>query len=119
MTQRLVGHYLLDILEAIDGATAAVQGQTLESFRGSWTIRHAVQRAIEIISEASRRIPDEMLAAHPEIPWPQIRGIGNILRHEYRHVDDTIVWRVVMQDFPPLRAAAQQIFKGLDEDPEA
>lgn len=46
------------------------------------------------------------------------QGIGNILRHEYRKVDDTIVWRVVTQDFPPLRAAAQAIFDALDEDPE-
>lgn len=119
MAERLVGHYLLDIIDAIDGATSAVQGQTLESFLSNWTIRHAVQRAIEIVSEASRRIPDALLVSHPEIPWPQVKGIGNVLRHDYRTIDDTIVWRVVTQDFPPRRAAAQAIFDALDEDPEA
>jgi uncharacterized protein with HEPN domain len=119
MPERLVGHYLLDIVDAVDGATAAIQGHTLESFQANWTVRHAVQRAIEIVSEASRRVPDALAATRPEIPWSQVKGIGNILRHEYRRVDDAIVWRVVTQDFPPLRAAAQAIFEALDEDPEA
>lgn len=119
MAGRLVGHYLLDIIDAIDGATSAIRGHTLETFRADWTVRHAAQRAIEIVSEASRSVPDALVATRPEIPWPQVKGIGNILRHEYRKVDDTIVWRVVTQDFPPLRDAAQAIFNALDEDPEA
>ena len=60
-----------DILKALDGALAATADHTLETFAADWVVRHAVQRALEIISEASRRSPDELTGRHPEIPWRQ------------------------------------------------
>ena len=65
-------------------------------------IADGVQRALEIISEASRHLPDELLLIAPEIPWKQIRGIGNILRHEYHRLADSIVWSVVTDHLPQL-----------------
>ena len=65
----------------------------------------AVQRVLEIVSEASRHIPDDLLLAAPGIRWRQIRGIGNIVRHEYHQIADEVIWVVVTDDLPPLKAA--------------
>lgn len=79
------------ILEAIDGIETALQGKTLDDFAAEWLLRHGVQRGIEIISEAARRIPPDLQATQKQVPWAQIVGIGNVLRHEYHRVSDTII----------------------------
>jgi uncharacterized protein with HEPN domain len=73
---RKVGHAIHDILEAIDRVEQITRGKTLSDFEVSWQLRWLVQRANEIISEASRAIPDELTSMRPEIPWPKVRGIG-------------------------------------------
>jgi uncharacterized protein with HEPN domain len=55
-------------------------GVTLRAFEPDRRKRWLVERGIEIISEASRHLPDELKARHPEIPWPKVAGIGNVLR---------------------------------------
>ncbi|MBP1850062.1 HepT-like ribonuclease domain-containing protein [Rhizobium halophytocola] len=65
----------------------------------------AGQRALEIISQAARHLPDELLAHAPGVPWKQIRGIGNILRHQYHQIADDVIWAVVTDHLEPLKAA--------------
>ena len=91
MTERLVRPALRAIVEAIEGIEAATRGKTLDDFSADWLLRHGVQRGVEIVSEAARRIPPELQAHQPHIPWPQIMGIGNVLRHEYHRVSDTLI----------------------------
>jgi uncharacterized protein with HEPN domain len=74
-------------------------------------LRWLVQRAIEIISEASRAIPDELAHTRPEIPWRRVRGIGNVLRHDYEGLSDRIIWNVVVDELPRLKAAIEAIAK--------
>ena len=105
MTDRLIRPALRAILDAIEGIEAATRNRTINDFRADWLLRHGVQRGIEIISEAARRIPSELQSTRPEIPWQQIMGIGNILRHEYHRISDTVVWNVVRQYLPSLKAA--------------
>ena len=57
----------------------------LDAFETDWQRQWLVERGLEIISEASRRLPDEIKAKHPEIPWPKVAGIGNVLRHNYEN----------------------------------
>lgn len=73
----------------------------------------AVVRCLEILSEASRRVPADLRAAHESIPWSRIAGIGNILRHEYRSVSPDVVWRVTRENLPDLKAACLAIRKEL------
>lgn len=94
-----------DMLDAIEGTKAAVSGKSFEDFRNDWLLRHGVQRALEIISEAARQLPDDLTSDYPAIPWSEIRGIGNILRHEYHNVSDRIVWNAVTQHFDRLETA--------------
>jgi uncharacterized protein with HEPN domain len=108
---RRVDHVLHDILEAIERVEEITRGKTLREFESSWQLRWLVQRAIEIISEASRAIPDELTDTQPSIPWPSIRGIGNVLRHNYDRLSDPIIWRVVTDELPALKHAIESIQK--------
>jgi uncharacterized protein with HEPN domain len=112
---RQVRHALHDILEAIDRVDQITRGKTLAEFEQSWQLRWLVQRALEIISEASRAIPTELTDTRPEIPWPRVRGIGNVLRHEYQGLSDPIVWRVVVDELPRLKLAIQAIAAAVKE----
>jgi uncharacterized protein with HEPN domain len=103
------------ILEAIDGIENSTSGKTIDDFSSDWLLRHGVRRGIEMISEATRRIPPEMQAAQPQIPWQQIMGIGNVLRHEYHRVSDRVVSNVVQNYLSALKAAVIALDAPLDE----
>lgn len=61
---------------------------------------------MEIISEASRRLPDD-LKAPPEIPWPKVAGIGNALRRDYEHIAAPVLWKLVQDDLPVLETVCR------------
>ena len=96
-----------DILETISRVQAKTAGRSFAEFQGDWELRFIVQRTVEIISEASRRLPPEMKATRPEIRWPSVAGIGNVLRHEYHTISDKIIWDLVQEDLPELRTAVE------------
>jgi uncharacterized protein with HEPN domain len=102
-----------DILEMIALIEKSVLGKMREDFDGDRILRLAIQRAIEIISEASRHIPDELLEQAPEIAWRSIRGMGNVLRHEYHRIADDVIWDVVMHDLPTLKVVVLSFRRGL------
>jgi uncharacterized protein with HEPN domain len=65
-------------------------------------------------SSASRKPPGtfrHLKTRHPEIPWRKVAGIGNILRHAYPIVDDSLIWEVVVRDLPRLKAAVEQMLR--------
>jgi uncharacterized protein with HEPN domain len=72
-------------------------------------LQRAIERGLEIISEASRGIPEGQKSAHPGVPWTQIAGIGNIRRHEYHRVEPTIVWNITQTHLPSLSMAIGQM----------
>jgi uncharacterized protein with HEPN domain len=96
---------LRDILETIDAVADMIAGVRLESYRHDFKLRRAAERCIEIISEASRKIPEDMKARFPDQPWPEISAMGNLLRHEYGRIDDLIIWKIATRSLPELRAA--------------
>ena len=102
---RRVDVVLEEILETISGIENAVGIRSFEAFRQDWLLQRGIERALEIVSEAVRHVPDDMLATQPEIPWSDIKAIGNVLRHEYHRVDPAIIWSVVADDLPSLKAA--------------
>ncbi len=81
---------LLDIPSNGKYAQEFVAGLSLEEFKRDRKTFHAVIRALEIISEAARRLPP-MMARHPELPWRAIMGVGNVYRHNYDDVEEDYV----------------------------
>jgi len=91
------------MLENIDAVAEMVGGTDFAEYRRNMMLRRAVERCVEIVSEASRGIPDEMKAAFPDQPWPEIASIGNLLRHHYERIDDLIMWKIATRSLPDLR----------------
>ena len=79
-----------------------------EGLRDNQLVFYAVTRALEIVSEASRRLPDDMKARHTEIPWLDVAGAGNVYRHDYEDARQRAVWITVQKHLPPLLAAVEQ-----------
>jgi uncharacterized protein with HEPN domain len=99
---------LRDILRHIDLANDFVAGFDRAAFDGDVRTIYAVTRCLEIVSEASRRLPDELKARHPAIAWKQMAGAGNVYRHDYEDVAARYVWDTVQLALPPLRMVIER-----------
>jgi uncharacterized protein with HEPN domain len=108
---------LLDIRDNIHLARTFVDGLNYDGFHDNQLVFYAVTRALEIISEASRRLPDDMIARHPDIPWSEMAGAGNVYRHDYEDVRARLVWGTVHNRLPALLAAIEQELARLDQIP--
>lgn len=105
--------YLGHISEAIDRVTIYVRDcHDLTTFHQDIRTQDAVLRNIAIIGEAVAKIQKaapEFIAAHPEVPWANIRGMRHVIVHDYFHVDIEIVWRTVIDDMPRMRQDVERL----------
>jgi uncharacterized protein with HEPN domain len=99
---------LRDMLHHIDMAERFVQGQSFEKLRDDLMALYAVTRCLEIISEASRRLSDQLKARHPTMPWREMAAAGNFYRHNYEDVMPRRVWKTLHEDLPPLRTIIEE-----------
>ena len=108
------------MLDAIKVIRDVIQGLDLATYEAPQSVgqRRAVERCIEIVSEASRHLPIDLIDQHPEVPWRAIRDIGNVLRHGYAHVDNKMIWKVASSDVLDLEPALHRILASLPLDPE-
>lgn len=108
-----VENYLGHIAEAIERATSYFSRyRTLTPSGTTRWFRMGVVRDIEIIGEAANhinRVAPEFIAQHPELPWPNMRNMRNIVIHAYFNVDLTTVWRTVQEDLPKLKQQIDQL----------
>jgi uncharacterized protein with HEPN domain len=105
-----------ELLDYIEQASTYARGMTFEQYSSDRKTQRAVERCIEVISEASRHIPDEVKGKHSEIPWNDVAAIGNLFRHEYHNIAARIVWETVRLQLPPLEAVIRSI--GTELQPE-
>jgi uncharacterized protein with HEPN domain len=101
---------------AIDGAAETISGVDFETFCSVYHMPRTVERCIEIVSEATRHLPDEIKSRYPATPWKQIAGIGNVLRHDYDLVDNHVIWEVATVHFARLRAVIIEVRSQWTED---
>jgi uncharacterized protein with HEPN domain len=94
--------WLGDIRVNIKLAFSFIGGSTLDQFLADLKTVYAVTRCLEIISEASRRLPPELKDRHPHIRWRGMAGAGNVYRHEYERVLDRAVWDTAQESLEPL-----------------
>lgn len=97
---------LSDIVDNADAIESFVADFDFAKFRGDRKTVYAVVRALEIISEATRRLPGDLLDRHPEVDWVAIAAAGNIYRHEYDAVDEAMIWQTVRHSLAKLREVA-------------
>ena len=100
--------WLEDIRHHIAMAERFITGMSYETFKDDERTVYAVTRCLEIVSEASRRLPDALKTRHPSIAWREMAAAGNIYRHEYEDVAASRVWRTLTISLPILRVVIEQ-----------
>ena len=100
---------LEDINEALGLIEEYVKGIEYSSWTEDRKTIDAVIRNLEIIGEAANHIPDAIQEKNRDIPWLQMKGMRNVLIHEYFGVDTDVLWRTVNQDLPLLKAQIQRL----------
>ena len=85
-----------------------VRGQSFETFVTDVKTVYAVTRALEVISEASRRIAASFKNRHADIDWRRMAAAGNFYRHDYEDVVERLIWATVQDTLPQLRAAISE-----------
>lgn len=107
---------LYQLLDAIRDFEAFVAGSTAEEIGADRMRRYAAERCVEIISEASRRLPEAWKAEHPSIPWSDIAGIGSVLRHDYDNVNLDVIVKLRGPALDTLRRAVTALLMKYDAE---
>jgi uncharacterized protein with HEPN domain len=102
---------LTHILQCIENVEQDVQGQR-DRLTGNRTIRDAVLRNLQILAESTQRLSDSTKTKAPEIPWKQLEGFRHRLVHDYFEINLEIVWSIVEEHLPPLKAAVNRLLAG-------
>ena len=98
-----------DILAGVKAALEYTDGMTFEEFAEDRRTRDAVIRNLMTMGESVRWIPGPIREANPAVPWTTMRGVRNVVVHEYFGVDDRILWDTVVLDLPPLVAKLEAV----------
>jgi uncharacterized protein with HEPN domain len=100
---------LADIVQSIVRIERFLAGKSYADFSGDALIHDAVVRNLEIISEASRHLSDDIQQRAPEVPWRKVADMGNWIRHAYEKVEDRILWDTIQEGLPVLAAAVRRL----------
>lgn len=115
MPDRIFTEYLEDILDAISKIREFTGNMDFSSFSEDEKTSFAVIRALEIIGEASKNIPEEVRSSHPDIPWREMAGIRNKLIHDYFGVNLAVVWKTVKEDLPILEPMIRSLLEETEQ----
>ncbi|HEY1995330.1 MAG TPA: HepT-like ribonuclease domain-containing protein [Edaphobacter sp.] len=113
MPFRNVQTHFKDILQSIDHIGEFIAGIDFEGYQEDRKTRSAVERELQIITEAATRLGEEAETFVPGPDWKGFRGMGNILRHVYHRVNDEIVWNTVKEELPPMRIAVSNALRSM------
>ena len=102
MNEPRVESHLADLEENLRRAEEFVHGLTFHEFAQDQLAQYAVMRALEIVGESSKRIPEHVRALEPGVPWKAMAGMRDRLIHAYESVNLELVWSTIRVTIPPL-----------------
>jgi uncharacterized protein with HEPN domain len=105
---------LCHIRDEIEGITIALQRTDRDVFVKNYVLRRAAERALMIISEAAKTLPRELTDCYPEIDWRGVRGLGDVLRHDYERVDADTLWEILSEKLPELAPVIGRMIADLE-----
>lgn len=103
--------FLEDILRAIAKVRRYTAGMSFEAFSADEKTADAVVRNLEVIGEATKKIPGEARAAHPAVDWRKVTGLRDVLAHEYFGVDLAIVWDIARNKLAELEREVETMLR--------
>ena len=106
--------FLRDMQESCSKILRYTHGITLAKFLGDEKTFDAVLRNLEIVGEAVKQIPLDVRTRYPEVEWRKIAGLRDIIAHEYFGIDTDILWDVIQNRIPALRADLHRILAEID-----
>ena len=109
MPKHDAGITLAQMRDHVREALSIAKGKSRMDLNQDRLLNLSLTRLLEILGEAANRVPDEVRAKHPDIPWSQLVGLRNRLIHAYDDIDLEILWEIVTQDLPPLAATLERI----------
>jgi uncharacterized protein with HEPN domain len=105
------GLLLEDIVAAADAVAEFIAGYTAETLASNQLVRSAVVHQLTVIGEAVARLSAAVRDQHPEIPWTDIKGLRNVVVHNYFGIDWAEVWSAASTDVPVLRSQLLEILR--------
>jgi uncharacterized protein with HEPN domain len=112
--KRELKDYILDILNTINSVEKFTQECDFDSFSKDEKTKFAVMYAIQIIGEASNKILINLQNKYPQIPWQDVRGMRNLIVHEYFGVNLLVIWNTIKNDLPSLKPVIEDMLKYLN-----
>lgn len=113
--KREVGDYIEEVIDAMSKSMKFIEGMEQEEFICDDKTVFAVIRAIEVIGEAVKNIPEDLKKNYPEIPWKDMAGMRDKLIHGYFGVNVGRIWKTVKEEIPPLRPLFEKMLKDLEK----
>ena len=114
MTKEFID-YIEDLVKAMDDALSFVKNMDYDIFLKDTKTTYAVIRALEIIGEATKKVPSSVKTDYDQIPWKKMAGMRDKVIHEYFGVDLKRVWNTVKNDLPELKPQFEKILKETKE----
>jgi uncharacterized protein with HEPN domain len=99
---------LSDIRASISRIERITSNMTLEQFASDDAMRAATERFLEVVCEASRHLPNDIKQREPRIAWRKMINFGNLLRHAYQSTKAEVIWDIVQNDLPMLKAFVER-----------
>lgn len=113
--KREAGDYIEDIINAMEKSTNFIKDLSYKKFIQDDKTVFAVVRALEIIGEAVKSIPNNLRKKYPEIPWKDMAGMRDKVIHEYFGVELSLVWKTVKEEMPPLKPLFEKMLREMEE----
>ncbi len=107
---------MLQIADYVQRAQELCAGKTLAELKAHWQQALALERVMEVLGEAVKRLPDELRQTHPKVPWRLVSGMRDKISHGYDSVDHEMLWDTVKNDLAGLLSVAEQMLKDLERD---
>lgn len=112
---RELGDYIQDTIDAMDRAMKFIKDLSYNEFVQDDKTVYATTRALEIIGEAVKNIPNGVRERYPEVPWKDMTGMRDRIIHGYFEVDLEIIWATIKEELPPLKPIFEKILKDIEK----